>query len=376
MTQFGGDCDPDRQASLDEIGRRFGTDKSSIHHNYLSFYDVYFRDLREKQLTILEIGVLGGASLRTWNQYFQKASIVGVDISPYAKSLAGGRVSIELADQSDIEELTQLGIKHGPFDIVIEDGSHMWEHQISSLKTLFPFVRNAGLYIVEDLQTNYGDEEITYRGNSPISCVEFLKQLLDARVGDKSVPVASVGDPFVRTYAKSIALMSFYRGTCLLKKEYIPVDRGAAAGLLLPPRTADRNCFRAEVLAHVSNVGDVVGIDGSVHSGSQNEPIQGLSVKTVDSGVTNVLQIRVRFPDGTWTDWLEENEFAGTRGQQLNLTGYAVRLTEAYADRLSLEYVGLFSGENAPVQCSSGEECVASSGKPLYAVQIDVLHRQ
>ena len=112
--------------------------------------------------------------------------------------------------------------------------------------------------------------------------------------------------------------MSFYDGTCLLKKDYKAVDRGAVANLPLPARAVDRNCFRAEVLPHISNLGDVVGIDGSVHSGSENEPIQGISVKTVDSEA-NLLQIRVRFPDGTWRDWLEENEFAGTRGRQLTL---------------------------------------------------------
>lgn len=56
--------------------------------------------------------------------YFPNAGIVGADITPATKRFERGRVSVEILDQSDVEQLTLMAIKHAPFDIVIEDGSH------------------------------------------------------------------------------------------------------------------------------------------------------------------------------------------------------------------------------------------------------------
>jgi hypothetical protein len=52
-------------STLDVIGLKHGTDKASSGHNYLEFYESFFAPLRENQLTVLEIGVYQGASLKT-----------------------------------------------------------------------------------------------------------------------------------------------------------------------------------------------------------------------------------------------------------------------------------------------------------------------
>ena len=130
----------------------------------LEFYEAYFAPMRDKKITLLEIGVFGGASLRTWQEYFPRAKIIGADIDPRAKKFERERIRVKILDQSNIDHLTSLAISCGPFDIIIEDGSHMWEHQITSLRTLFPFLKDDGIYIVEDLQTNYGSLAKQYKG--------------------------------------------------------------------------------------------------------------------------------------------------------------------------------------------------------------------
>ena len=45
--------------TLDEIGLRYGPDKSSAHHNYLYIYDRYFTHLREEKFAFLELGYGG-----------------------------------------------------------------------------------------------------------------------------------------------------------------------------------------------------------------------------------------------------------------------------------------------------------------------------
>lgn len=42
-----------------------------------------------------------------------------------------------------------------PYDIIIDDGSHMVRHVIASFEALFPYLRRGGLYIIEDLHTSY-----------------------------------------------------------------------------------------------------------------------------------------------------------------------------------------------------------------------------
>jgi hypothetical protein len=203
--------------TLDEIGIRFETDKSSKHHNYLQFYEQFFSGRRNDEIKFLEIGIFQGASLKTWQEYFPNARIVGVDIRPETRKFASERTVIEIVDQSNIDQLVRLGVKHGPFDIVVEDGSHRWEHQITSLRTLFPFVREGGLYIIEDLQTNFGQFEEKFREVASISCVEYLKKALDLRVADGALDIHKVEDAFLRTYARSMNLM-FSKHLCLIQK--------------------------------------------------------------------------------------------------------------------------------------------------------------
>ena len=61
--------------SLDSIGLRYGTDKSSLHHDYLDFYDRFLSPLRLEPICILEIGVWYGASLSMWAEYFPRSLI-------------------------------------------------------------------------------------------------------------------------------------------------------------------------------------------------------------------------------------------------------------------------------------------------------------
>jgi len=55
----------------------------------------------------------------------------------------------------DTQFLDAMSRELGPFDIIIDDGSHMSHHIIASFNALFPHVRPGGIYVVEDLATAY-----------------------------------------------------------------------------------------------------------------------------------------------------------------------------------------------------------------------------
>jgi hypothetical protein len=138
----------------------YKTDKWGRHF-YTPIYSKWFGDLRYKPVRLLEIGIggyakemYGGNSLRMWKRYFPKGIITGIDI--YNKSrLKEERIHIYQGDQSDAVFLNQVSATEGPFDIIIDDGSHLQSHIIRSFEILFPLMKSGGIYVVEDTQTSY-----------------------------------------------------------------------------------------------------------------------------------------------------------------------------------------------------------------------------
>jgi hypothetical protein len=137
-----------------------GTDKFGIH-DYTPNYHKLFAHLRHKPIRVLEIGVggyadddRGGQSLEVWRDYFPHAQIVGIDIQKKTMDL-GPRVSILQGSQVDPDFLDDLVKTHGPFDIIVDDGSHRNEHIVESYRLLFPTLAPGGIYVAEDVQTSF-----------------------------------------------------------------------------------------------------------------------------------------------------------------------------------------------------------------------------
>jgi hypothetical protein len=354
------------ELTLDAIGLRFGTDKSSRHHDYLNFYEQQFAKRRQEPLTLLEVGVFNGASVRTWREYFPNAKIVGADIEPLAQRWRGDRIEIEYMDQSNLEDLNRVAVKHGPFDIIIEDGSHLWEHQITTLKTLYPHLRPGGLYVVEDLQTNFGDMQAEYRGVSSQTCVEFLKTWLDYHVADTLLPLSKLEDPFLRTYGRGAVTMTFYKRVCLIEKRALPLPAAIAPQRQLAPKPPGLDYVHVGIIAHLSHVGDVYGADGYVDLNQERATFQGVALDEFEQA----LEYRVRGPDLAWGPWVNSPDFAGTRGRALMLTGVSVRLREAAKGRFAVQTIGQFVGSPALVTVSDDEDCISPSGTELRGLQV------
>jgi demethylmacrocin O-methyltransferase len=112
-----------------------------------------------------------------WQDYFPKARIVGVDIEK--KVVTGRRISVEQGSQDDPVFLSDIASRYGPFDVVIDDGSHLSRHVTASFGFLFDHVTPGGLYIVEDLATAYSRD---YEGGPPGTAgtqAELIKSLVD-----------------------------------------------------------------------------------------------------------------------------------------------------------------------------------------------------
>jgi hypothetical protein len=163
---------------LDEIAKKYGTDKSSDIHNYCVKYEKYIPFKREEYLKILEIGVLNGDSLKTWKEYFFNSYIVGIDINPDCKKYEENKIFVEIGSQVDGEFLDKVSQNYGPFNMILDDGSHMNDHVVYSFKKLWSSLKSGGVYIIEDFGTAYWED---YGGgiNNPNSSMYFFKKLVD-----------------------------------------------------------------------------------------------------------------------------------------------------------------------------------------------------
>jgi hypothetical protein len=336
--------------SLDEIGLRFGTDKASHWHGYLAFYERMFAALRDHPVTLLEIGVLAGDSLRMWQAYFELGRIVGADINPAAARHARERITVEVADQSRNADLERLAALHGPFDIVVDDGSHIWDHQILTLQTLFPSVKPGGFFVVEDIDTSFGDYVPTYRGTSPISTFEYVQRLAEYVTAGGKLDLAAESDAFIRDHAGDVEFVALHRRTVVLRRR--PT---------VPP---------VRLLLHLGGRGDV-DFGTALAGGTPGSPahVQGFSV-SLTSGAPADLQYRAQMDDGSWTGWVEAGHFVGTRGVGRSLHGFALRLGGDLARQYSCDYAGLFAGEAASVHADEGADCCGARGGPLQVMKL------
>ncbi|WP_284777632.1 class I SAM-dependent methyltransferase [Agrobacterium sp. lyk4-40-TYG-31] len=202
-------------------------------HKWLSYFQTYDREFgayHGKSPRVLEIGVYRGASLQLWRRFFgDGAVIVGIDIDESCTAFNAPQhdIHVEIGDQSDAAFLQSVVDKYGPFDIIIDDGSHVASHQIASFNALFNNgLKETGIYFVEDLECMYWGHTDVYRDAS-VTAVEFFKMLIDIQnsifedygYSDFAVHSADSRTQYdVIALAKSIASIKFGRGLVVVEK--------------------------------------------------------------------------------------------------------------------------------------------------------------
>jgi hypothetical protein len=208
-------------SELDAIGRRTGTDKSSIAHNYLKLYERRLSHLRHAgRFLLVEIGVYMGQSLVTWSGFFPEATIVGLDINPACGIYDRERMYVRIGDQSDAVFLKSVIDEFGFPSVVIDDGSHRWDHQILSFRELFSVLLPSGIYILEDIDTSFKGYENAghdYKGTSAVSAYDYVAKLARLVTGGPHAQDEEF-DAFMRSWAPHIESIEFASQTAIISK--------------------------------------------------------------------------------------------------------------------------------------------------------------
>ncbi|WP_231514657.1 class I SAM-dependent methyltransferase [Mycobacterium sp. URHB0044] len=150
-------------------------------HKWMHYLPVYESVIdRSRPIRMLEIGVLNGGSLQMWREYLHPRSVVvGIDIDPNCKEFEDpeNNIHVRIGGQQDATFLQEVNSEFGPFDLILDDGSHMTSHMVASFRCLFASaLGDPGTYVVEDVHTNYWK---SYRDSS-MSFVDFIAVLVDA----------------------------------------------------------------------------------------------------------------------------------------------------------------------------------------------------
>lgn len=106
---------------------QYGTDKGPRRHNYQQAYASIFSSWTPESL--LEIGVLEGASLAAWKSLFPDAAVHGVELRDKPLIEAAREIPVFRGDSTNTEFINATVTTE--YDVIIDDGDHrpdvMWK---------------------------------------------------------------------------------------------------------------------------------------------------------------------------------------------------------------------------------------------------------
>jgi hypothetical protein len=178
------DPSPSRPASGGDMAGIFYSHEGRLAHKWAHYHAIYDRHLarfRGTAVKLLEIGVSHGGSLQIWRKYLgPDATVFGIDVDPRCSVVNDPpSIIVRIGSQADASFLRAVVAEMGGIDAVIDDGSHYVAHQRTSFELLFPLLSPHGVYIVEDVQSNYwrGRYQGGWRRRSTF--VEQMKDVVD-----------------------------------------------------------------------------------------------------------------------------------------------------------------------------------------------------
>lgn len=120
--------------------------------HYFRIYHRHFEKFIGRECRLLEIGIFSGGSLEMWRSYLgPQSEIVGVDIDVACQAYASDHVRIHIGDQGDRLFWRRLKDKEPAFDIIVDDGSHLFRDQAATFEEMLSHLRPGGVFLCEDV---------------------------------------------------------------------------------------------------------------------------------------------------------------------------------------------------------------------------------
>jgi len=180
--------------------------------NYFAVYEHHLQRFRGTDVHVLEIGIYSGGSMKMWRSYFgPTANITGVDLAPSTKVYErnpkyGSPNQILIGSQGNMSFLTEVMRLLPRIDVVLDDGSHFFPHQVTTLDALYEHLAPGGVFLCEDVHATK----------------EFAKHVFEHYVDSADGVIGAYGKHRSRqsfsTIQRTTAEVSFYASQVVLEK--------------------------------------------------------------------------------------------------------------------------------------------------------------
>lgn len=201
-----------------------------IHlHGYQRIYPWFLHHLISHKPVILEIGFYKGESIPLWKEYFKNPEIHICDIN--ADIATTEDFTFHHIDQSKATDWANFRNTNKSLkcNLILDDGSHIPEHQLLTLNNLWPILDCGGIYIIEDIETSYWNKSRLYgydfnaRKTSVFKSVLGVIDIINKKISTVPGAVSSIPKRFIRSsfsFADEVEFMVFgYNCIILVKKD-------------------------------------------------------------------------------------------------------------------------------------------------------------
>jgi lipopolysaccharide biosynthesis glycosyltransferase/predicted O-methyltransferase YrrM len=263
------------------LGKKYNVDKSPFfgNHTYTPEYHNLLKDKKNTIEKVLEIGIGNiplmknltnnnykpGASLRMWRDYFPKANIFGCDIL-LDVLFNEERIMTFQTDQNNEISINNLISNIGNnIDLIIDDGSHIQEHMITSFKNLWKIIKLYGIYIIEDIHISFLDRIMNLNNELKLLDAQCIKCYKGKFVSDNFIVFQKIN-----IYDTRNEMLKYYCDT------------------IISPKILEIGVFKGDFLEYLvenCNIGSIDAVDlfkGVTCSGD----VDGNNVISYDVGIS------------------------------------------------------------------------------------------
>ncbi len=184
-------------------------------HGYEDAYQENLKEIKNRNIDILEIGTAKGDGLASFYFYFPNSILIGVDNNPFRIRYKSKRIRTIYSDISSKKVISNL-TNHlsKKFDLIIEDCSHLLVDQIICFVENFKNLKENGIYVVEDL--NF--PEIHEKYNPTAESIN-LKVIFNKIINKEKIDTHLINEKQLTYLENNIETIKIFK--CKNKKNYL-----------------------------------------------------------------------------------------------------------------------------------------------------------
>jgi hypothetical protein len=177
-------------------------------HQYAFFYDKYFKDIKNNQLNILELGSFKGGAAAALSFFFKNSKIYSGDLYPDIFNFYSKRIINFKIDTSSEDSINKFVEKNNlNYDIVVEDAGHFLKDQIISLFLLFKTLKPKGTFVIEELDFPDTRQDMNIYNEKPT-----LRQILNCVINKQDFFSKYINNSDKEYFLKNFDSIEIFKG--------------------------------------------------------------------------------------------------------------------------------------------------------------------